>query len=940
MMNENSGPNAGIGSVNPVNLVYFQGDVICDFGVTVEIDVCILFLIIVGCYSFILVLDEMPEGEYLYEEWLGSLLNPVNWLLVFLLLKAKIVWPTVQYHLLKGRASKFLEEFSRRCHVLFVGRFGKNLSNYDGVLYPIDYFIKHFYDRYYPQECAEAFSTYRRVNPSLDLKCDHIDKFGTLNAVDFSDEELVRATNSLLSEIRSARGYREMLDEVRDSVHERRYDALYIDWTSAAGHPYDQGVKKRDVVADAVHQADGFFESEDCFQAYMSSHVWYTTGRAKLVERDSKDSGRLIVYSGYAYSLLVMLFIQPWSAFMNRTFEWCGVGMSWMHGGAAKFAEYFEANNGVAPPGFRYVTIDIKSWDAKVHPKYLHALETIYARMFKEAGIKPMLCHMFSVCFFDMVKAVILMPFGYMFQTFQGMKSGWPNTSNDNTAIHKIVINMIISRIGYFKHKLYGDDNFCLVPDHITDDILIAEYLRLGFQVGSIHSSRLLAEVDFLAKYVQYSGGQYFIFRPAVETHARLLMPEEFDPGWRDRPDAIICAERCIGHLFDNPFNKNVREVCYNLLIKLRDHYRIERIDVTPGMLKKHPWRQFHGLPDTIPVVPSIGFIEELYGVAPVPINIGWPSTPVLRRYDPAMKDANHILFDQGWSAVLNMVRAISRHMSKKGGKRLVREASPYVVPRSTYGTHAARLEFAMKWFGHMGGSKALDLGSHPGACAHTLLKAFAHVTCVSLMPDDDSQRQFCPYVFKDERVRVIEDDANTFSTTEFFDIIHDDVDVLGAKSMFIETSLARDALNRALRYSKNTYAYLLTIRAITPDLMNQMYEVYLAYGHFDIVKPYYSHPWKIEFMVEFKKKDRAFTMRKRDFIHSLYHFLNSGAGELIRWSEKIVHMVSDHVSGSDIDRNPMQYDIQFQYKIQQDWLIMPCHAVENCSLQKSIVVI
>merc|ERR1719414_2472855 len=101
-----------------------------------------------------------------------------------------------------------------------------------------------------------------------------------------------------------------------------------------------------------------------------------------------------------------------------------------------------------------------------------------------------------------MINARILMPMGHVFEVHQGMKSGWGSTSNDNTFLHELVFRAICAKLGRLKHLLYGDDNFMLVPDRITDNMLVREYARFGLLVKNIHSSRYIGNVDFLSKFV------------------------------------------------------------------------------------------------------------------------------------------------------------------------------------------------------------------------------------------------------------------------------------------------------------------------------------------------------------------------------------------------------------------------------------------------------
>merc|ERR1712176_1706954 len=113
----------------------------------------------------------------------------------------------------------------------------------------------------------------------------------------------------------------------------------------------------------------------------------------------------------------------------------------------------------------------------------------------------------------------------------------------------------------------------------------------MGCVVGRIHSSVYIGDVDFLAKYVVFQNDDYHIYRPEVETHARLIMPEELNPNKRERPDAEIAAERFLGHLLDNPFCPGVRKVCFDMLNRLKNMYQIEFIDITDDMRKVYPWR-------------------------------------------------------------------------------------------------------------------------------------------------------------------------------------------------------------------------------------------------------------------------------------------------------------------------------------------------------------
>lgn len=891
-----------------------------------EVDVVFVMFCWLVCYwTLTSDLDFVVELEaHMYLTWFVDeyLCNFTLWLKLFFVMKALgfrfyyVQIETPRFEDLKGRARHIIEEFVKSSAVKFIGIVDRINISYDGVRYPVDFFLKHFYDRFYPAECAEAFSTYRRVNPSLKLKLEYLDKFGSPNMFTARESEIKCALWSIIADVRSSPNYRWLLSDISRSVGGRDFASLDIDWSSAAGYPYAQGVKRRDCFDSALADAVDLLAHDEHFHAYAKDHVWYTTGRAKMIEVGDADSGRLISYSGFAFMLIAMLLVQPWAKFMN-SFHWCGVGWSWMHGGARKFAEYFKAQKGVAPSGFRFVSVDIKSWDSKVHPSLMATLPEFYQWLMEAADVDERYHHRFLIIVWDMIKAKILFPMGYLFQVFQGMKSGWCNTANDNTLIHEVVFRGIMARVGYIRHVLYGDDNFMLVPDHISDDQLVAEYLRFGMVVGRIHSSVLLSEVDFLAKYVHYVDGEYFTFRPSVETHARMLMPEELDPSFRNRPDPIIAAERCLGHLLDNPFNANVRKVCYDLLDKIRSFYHVEFVEITPEMRREHPWRQFADLPPKISTAPSLEFIEELYGVRPKPIKLEWPSLPKLHLLSARMLDSNCFPYDQAMKMIAHVTSALHKK-SRKRVKSMVRCLSPFKVPISTYGTHAARLEFAIKHW-KLKFRNALDFGSHPGACAHSLLKVCRDVTCVSLHPNKDSHRDFCPYVFRDEHVQVIEADADKYVPERQYDLIHDDVDLVGNKTGAQELDLSLRAILRAKRCSKYTGTYVLTLRYITPILFTALYETYKSYGYVDIIKPMFSSPWKSEFMIMFRKKKSGVYLRKSLFMQMFNSYLNRSAGSLIRWNEFIGSIIDE----KEWPVHPLQNDEDYQKSLHQ-WLIRP----------------
>lgn len=818
---------------------------------------------------------------------------------------------------LKRKARDIFSAFLQVCTVKFIGVddgfFHHNIS---GVKYPVDFFIQRFYDRHYPEIGKLAADTYRRVNPTLDLRLDHLDKYGECNPMLATEEEIIEAADSIVKEMKGLDGYGGFIDEVKENFKTKAFDQLRVDGSSAAGYPFKQGEKRRDVMVEAVHEAEELCRYDGVFLTYMSGHKWYSTGRARMIEQGKPDKGRLILYGGFASMLIAMLFLQPLAKFMNNCCDWCAVGMSWMYGGAREFAEFFQARDGYAPTGYRYVSVDIKEWDTKLHPQLMKTLVHIHGAFLEDVGDSGMTWRYLTILK-DMICAFVLMPMGYLFQVFQGMKSGWANTANDNTLIHEVIFRVIMKRIGYILHLLYGDDNYMLVPNSITDAMIVEEYARLGCIVGRIHSSAYMGDVDFLAKFVTFSDGEYLVHRPAVETHARLIMPEELNPGHRDRPDPIVAAERALGHLLDNPFNKEVRMVCTDLLGRLNSHYGIGRIEVTEEMKRSYPWRGFGDLPIYMPVLPSDEFINELYGVFPRRLIVPWPSAPQVRSFDWSRTAVDADSFYSGVLYSMTVTRRF-KGVSHKKIRSFIRDLSPFVVPRHVYGTHAGRLECIIRMLG-LTATYALDLGAHPGACACSLLKIVEGLTVVSLQPDDGED--FCHYIPRDEAVELIRDDADFYEPYMQYDIVHDDVDVHGSRNLGTDATLAKEAIQRARKYHRHSRTYIMTIRDVTPSIIESLYELYVLYGDFTIVKPHYSNPWRLEFVVVVRRSIRN-RRRKHQFLQSLNFFLNKEGHSLIEWSAKVSDKLHEMFEKGFVTPCPYREDAALQKAISDEFTI------------------
>jgi len=829
---------------------------------------------------------------------------------------------------LRKKARDLFANFLRDTRLVYIGIHDIKLTNVTGVLHPVDNFLKHIYDRNFPRQAAIAFSTYKRTNPTLDLRLNQLEKYAEPHVESIPVKELELQMDQLLDEVFSSEGFSDFASQAIESVKFRNFESLNIDYSSASGYPFRQGRKKREDKFEAEQAAVHMLDDDCAFDSYVSSHAWYTTGRAKLQEVADPDAGRLIIYAGYSYLLMAMLSLQYWCHFMNSTMDWCGVGFSWMHDGAGKFARHFDADCGFAPKGFRYVSLDISGWDNKLHHSLMMLLKPFYCRLFSKVGLPQNYVEKLCKLVHAMVEAFVLFPMGHCFKLTQGMKSGWAATANDNTLLHELVMRAIMSRVGFLKHVLYGDDNFMLVPDHVTDETLVCEYARFGLAVKYIHSSRCISDVDFLSKHIIYRDGNYYVFREAVETHARLLMPEEMDPRRRDRPDPVIAVERVLGHLLDNPFNGDVRRTCISILERLRDHYEVDYIQVHDGLIRQHPWRNFDVsmIPKKFPTVPSFGFIEALYGVPIVRnLRVVWPKSPDFIIYS-GVQSYDATLYKAAADFV-NDVHFQLDNVAKRKARSIVKRISPYKQPNRCYGFHAARFEFAIKKFG-IRFDTLLDLGSHPGACAASATKYCSSVVCVSMKPDRD-KRAFCPYIARGSDVHCIQANADHFVPRRHFDLQHDDVDIVGVRSVADDIEIGLGMIRRARMNHKWVYQALFTLKEVNWHTTEDLYDLYKEYGHIDFVKPLFSNPWKSEFMV-YVRKEKTPRMRKSVFVRQYYGFLNSMGPQLFKWGELLLNAISDFRGAEFIEPNINQTD-----SFEEDWLLPWDRGPEHVTLNE-----
>jgi hypothetical protein len=264
---------------------------------------------------------------------------------------------------------------------------------------------------------------------------------------------------------------------------------------------------------------------------------------------------------------------------------------------------------------------------------------------------------------------------------------------------------------------------------------------------------------------------------------------------------------------------------------------------------------------------------------------------------------SDSLLFDTA-ARFANDVAIRLNDVAPKRSKIIVRKLSPYSQPTRCYGFHAARFEFAIKYFG-IRFNNMLDFGSHPGACAASAVKYCDSVTCVSKKPSVDV-RDFCPYVVRDDQVRLIQMDANKFVPLFPFDLLHDDVDRLGARTEADDVEIGLEAISRAKQNFPYVEQCLFTVKATDWQLVDALYDLYRTYGYIDFVKPLYSNPWKAEYMV-YCRSDKVPRMRRAAFVRMFNAFLNSMAKDLFVWSELMLTSISAFEGIGRIEPNPNQ---------------------------------
>jgi len=801
----------------------------------------------------------------------------------------------------------------------------------DPVRYPVSFFITHMFDRFAPTRLAVAKATYKRVNPTTDLKLNALRKFDNQQYLKLEDFE--QSFISLADELAPT-----VPDSVRQdfsnvlSNHLSVRDVSY-EGSSAAGYPFKSGTKRRDAFEDAAKRSEDMLYRIDGGEKpsqLFSSYYWLSTGRAKLVSPDSPDSARLICYQAFSLFLIMQKYADPFTRFFVQFGpSWSAIGFSWFHNGASKLMRYFGAVRGVAPAGQQFASLDISNWDAGMQAALLRGVKAFHLRMLET--VCPPELHEFWVGVIDalyehMIQARIILPGSHVFQMQCGMKSGWNLTSIDNTIIHEVLFRAAASEaFGYVPpHKLYGDDNLFLSPIGVNFVSLEEAYLRLGCIVKYVHAGRLSSAIDFLSKFIYFDekSGEYYPYRATVETDARLIMPEHYNPLDIPAAEPVAAAEAILGHLIDNFFNIDVRNLCYTMLQHIKDEYNVQEVDADRAV-KAYKYK---GLDTSVfrtqlPTVLDPSVIASLYGM-PLsltpsayaglgdPLNI--PQFDLHKR--SLLGDLANVAEQFSFHAEAISVRYLGRD-GANGLKKLIRY---FTIPMSTRGTAGAKVLEAIKR-SKLALNTVLDIGGHPGSVACALLSHFPSVRVHSVSRmfarDKRAGESFMYKAPRSERHTFEERDALTYTPKARFGLAVVDI---GFEDIIDNVSLtwsdrARIHVDRLLpflhRLSKSVDTLIFTVPALPDGVVSALFPLFLSSSSFDIFKPAYSYPWNTETVITFRFGPRTEPLRKRDLIRSTRSWRNALSARLTSWSHMRLSTTLSLAQQWDVPRNPIQMD-------------------------------
>jgi len=332
--------------------------------------------------------------------------------------------------------------------------------------------------------------------------------------------------------------------------------------------------------------------SDGCFQ-----HVWYAFLKEELrpVEKLRCDPPKIRSISGAPVDMCIVG--NQLCGSYNKAFYTCAesalfgscVGISPFHGGWDRLWKRFFCS----PLYNRQcaISLDVSQWDRSFSPRLFELVLQVRKGVTSVCGsqiLQGAFGHIDKL-YMDVVNSLVAVPDRdrtFLVGMPGGMKSGWVNTTTDNTIGHLIVLTSYLVSVGLqgdigkkVMFALYGDDNLLAFTEdlacHFTSAKLEEWYAGWGFELhpSEVVRGRARADIVFL-------GGKFGV---CSETKSRVYVPAEPQKAYdsmihkyKSKNSAFerACALRCL-HFY----NTEVYDVCTEYA-----KFLLERGEVTDGL--------------------------------------------------------------------------------------------------------------------------------------------------------------------------------------------------------------------------------------------------------------------------------------------------------------------------------------------------------------------